>query len=930
MSNKCRFLILIIFCVTLGSKGQGKNKDYHFDGKISEEVLRHYLSRAITMAEVCTGPAYKVDGQDNCRVDDIRFIKNTGAKFVGRAIFRWGSEKLFLEPEFLSYAVNVINQVHAFDDEVVFQAAVFEIVTKQVNDIPVPEYVFKAFDLPVEKRNFNYRAMLFPSGRYKDLWGGGSSVPDITQSETKLWFYYLASSYIDAGIEAIHWGQVSLMGKNDPKLQHWFKMLAMIRQYALENARRGFVINDAHAPDGGFKRENELLMDFHSFPLRIKELEGELMKGILEIGQLDAIYGKSMGGKTASGWSCEHLPYLVEFDNFGVSDHPGKANVKDPFIWGYDDISWFSLKGIEAQEEWLEYAYTWLKLNDNDGYIQMPACRVVTDGKNPKYKYKANIKSDTCPTGTGLETKIKELWSGVNNLSWEELSKQYKVPEWFTSARFGVWVHWGAQSVPESGGGWYARHMYMTDVGKETWGENAYNYHNKTYGHPSEKGFKDVIHEWKAENLDTDKLLNYFKNDLGARYFMALAHHHDNFDNWNSTHHEWNTVNVGPKRDIIGEFSKSAKKYDIPFGVSTHDERFFEWMLPAFSADKTGEFKGVPYDGRMTIEDGKGTWWEGLDPATLYGLSPEKRTPEWAELWKYNWMLRMKELLTTYDVDFMWFDGWGFPFGKYGKEAFRTFYNHSLNTHGKINAVIAGKIPDESAVLQDIERGVESKILAHSWQSISTFADWFYKKDQAPRHNSRSIIELLIDVVSKNGNYVLNVELLPDGTIPSDHKVILDGFGDWLKLNGEAIYDSKPWKVHGDNFFSHLTSERGKAAVTDLEALKKKEEKADLQFNNRDKNSIPYRHDEVRFTTKDDVLYVILLNPTKGAIELSSLGLKSKFNTGKIESIELIGSNKEIKYQQTDDKLILNVPAKRPNNYASVFKIKGICHNSGN
>ena len=138
-------------------------------------------------------------------------------------------------------------------------------------------------------------------------------------------------------------------------------------------------------------------------------------------------------------------------------------------------------------------------------------------------------------------------------LTWEELREQYEFPEWYTEARFGIWVHWGAQTQPEQGGGWYARHLYMQDVGKQNWGKNAYSYHNKTYGHPSEKGFKDVIHEWKAENLDTDALLKYFKK-LGAKYFVALANHHDHFDNFNSTYHPWNSVNVGPKRDIFGEF----------------------------------------------------------------------------------------------------------------------------------------------------------------------------------------------------------------------------------------------------------------------------------------------------------------------------------------------------------------------------------------
>ena len=221
-------------------------------------------------------------------------------------------------------------------------------------------------------------------------------------------------------------------------------------------------------------------------------------------------------------------------------------------------------------------------------------------------------------------------FSQEKELSWEEQREQYQFPKWYTEARFGIWVHWGAQTEPKEGGGWYARHMYMQDVGDQEWGRNAYEYHCKTYGHPSEIGYKDVLNEWKAENLDTDALLKYFKK-IGAKYFVALANHHDRFDNFNSTHLEWNSVNVGPKKDIIGEFSKSAKKHNIPFGVSSHDDRFLSWWLPAFGSDDSGKYKGIPYDGHMTIEDGKGKWWEGMDPAKLYGLAPSKRTPEYIE-----------------------------------------------------------------------------------------------------------------------------------------------------------------------------------------------------------------------------------------------------------------------------------------------------------
>ncbi len=502
-----------------------------------------------------------------------------------------------------------------------------------------------------------------------------------------------------------------------------------------------------------------------------------------------------------------------------------------------------------------------------------------------------------------------------NELTWEELRERYEFPQWYTEARFGIWVHWGAQTQPEEGGGWYASHMYKQN-GAPTWGANAYPYHNKTYGHPSEKGFKDVIHEWKAENLDTDALIKYFKG-IGAKYFMAMANHHDHFDNFNSTHHPWNSVNVGPKRDIIGEFSESAKKYEIPFGVSSHDDRFLKWFLPAFGSDTYGHKKGIPYDGRLTKEDGKGKWWEGLDPAGLYGLPPEKRPPGYQDQIGKNFMLRHQELVTKYDVDMIWFDGGGFPYGEYGKEACRTLFNNSLRKHGEITAVVAGKFRGEPSTVADIERGGALEILPHPWQGTLTFTHWFYKTEIPSRHNARTVIENMVDVNSKNGNLLLNVELLPDGTIPPDHKAVLDEIGTWVNLHGEAIYASKPWKIFGDNLNS---IERAKNIENaDVKAVKKKSN----HFNARTIASQPYGHDEVRFTTNKDKLYVFVLNPKEGKIEIPSLGLNSEFAPQTIRSIKLIGSKAKIEFKQDEEKLTLIVPEKRPNQYTSVFEVKG-------
>ncbi|WP_186755866.1 alpha-L-fucosidase [Echinicola salinicaeni] len=508
--------------------------------------------------------------------------------------------------------------------------------------------------------------------------------------------------------------------------------------------------------------------------------------------------------------------------------------------------------------------------------------------------------------------------------SWEDLRKEYKFPAWYTEARFGIWVHWGAQTEPLQGGGWYARHMYQQDVGNQLWGKNAYAYHNKTYGHPSEIGYKDVLNEWKAERLDTDALVSYFKK-LGAKYFVALANHHDHFDNFNSTYHPWNSVNMGPKRDIIKEFEVSCEKFNMPYGVSSHDDRFLSWWLPAFGSDTSGRYKGVPYDGHMTKEDGKGKWWEGLNPADLYGLPPEKRTPEYIEEVKQNWVQRHKELVTKYDIDFLWFDGYGFPYDEYGKEVCEAFFNHKLEEKGEIDAVIAGKVSGESMLVKDIERGGADEILPYPWQGITTLRTWFYKEDPERmeyNQNARTIIELLADYMSKNGNLLLNVELLADGTIPEEQRIILDDIGAWVNLNSEAIYATKPWVIYGDNLNSYLKSEDSGVTETDIKALEEQHKSG--HFNERTLESPAYGHDEVRFVTKGDVLYVIVLNPAAGDIELPSLGLSSGYQVGKVTDIEMIGSGEQVKFNQMDEKLVLSVPSERPNIFATVFKLNGV------
>jgi len=210
-----------------------------------------------------------------------------------------------------------------------------------------------------------------------------------------------------------------------------------------------------------------------------------------------------------------------------------------------------------------------------------------------------------------LQTEyLKEsIIKGPFKPTWESL-QNYQTPEWFRDAKFGMWAHWGPQCQPEAGD-WYARNMYQE-------GSRQYKIHLQKYGHPSKFGFKDVINEWKAEKWDPEELVSLYKN-AGAQYFMALANHHDNFDLYDSKYQKhWNAIKIGPKKDLIGGWAKAARSNGLPFGVSVHASHAWRWYEVAQRSDKTGQYAGIPYDGKMTKADGKGKWWEGLDPQELY------------------------------------------------------------------------------------------------------------------------------------------------------------------------------------------------------------------------------------------------------------------------------------------------------------------------
>ena len=302
--------------------------------------------------------------------------------------------------------------------------------------------------------------------------------------------------------------------------------------------------------------------------------------------------------------------------------------------------------------------------------------------------------------------------------TWESLA-QYKTPDWFRDAKFGIWAHWGPQCEPERGD-WYARGMYLQ-------GDEKYQEHLTQYGHPSEFGFKDVIHAWKAERWDPQALVALYKQ-AGAEYFVAMANHHDNLDLWDSRHQPWNSTAVGPKRNVIAEWSEAARAQGLRFGVSVHASHAWSWYEPAQGADAEGPLAGVPYDGKLTKDDGNGTWWEGLDPQDLYeqkhAPTPMAREmyavvdhwfwgngyPPPSEAYCDRFLRRTVDLIDKYEPDLVYFDDSVlplYPVSDVGLRIAAHFYNANPN------AVMNGKFLDEEqrkTMVWDIERGASDAI----------------------------------------------------------------------------------------------------------------------------------------------------------------------------------------------------------------------------
>ena len=454
----------------------------------------------------------------------------------------------------------------------------------------------------------------------------------------------------------------------------------------------------------------------------------------------------------------------------------------------------------------------------------------------------SSVNIDKIMVGKGNLGLPPDIWNlpdlpiakGCYPADWNGLSRLYSVPDWWREAKFGAWAHWDPQSMPENGD-WYARNMYLPDDRSKD-----YEFHVNKFGHPSEYGYKDICHNWVIDKWNPDELMDLFV-EMGAHYFMAMGVHHDNFDCWNSTYQPWNAVNVGPKQDIVGIWEKVARKHGMRFGIGFHNSPGRTWgqfMSVRYTSDKSGPKQGVSYDALQTVMDGKGKWWEGMDPVDLYGPKHDKNDPLHSPF-ANQFMWRVDDAITKYHPDVIYFDehagnslvdlGVNMGLGFLAPSLVANYYNQSMQwNHGKMDVVInlkgvGGKYNSfknnqeliplvDRSLVKSTEAVIESQIAAYPFQTETSIAAWHYRTGQKYM-SAKEVIGQLMQNVSRNGTMLLNITQHGRGNLDSLLTRICKDIGAWLKVNGDAVYGSRPFEVSGEKDVEY-TRNHGKTYAT--------------------------------------------------------------------------------------------------------------------
>ncbi len=477
---------------------------------------------------------------------------------------------------------------------------------------------------------------------------------------------------------------------------------------------------------------------------------------------------------------------------------------------------------------------------------------------------------------------------GRFHANWRSLAG-YRAPDWFRDAKFGIFIHWGVYSVPAFANEWYSRNMYVQ-------GSEAFQHHLATYGLQTKFGYKDFIPLFRAEHFDPNAWIDLFIR-AGAKYVVPVAEHCDGFPMYNSSFTNWDAAKMGPHRDVVGELERAARARGLHFGVSSHRAEHWWW-----------------YDGGMRFpSDVQGAKYAGLyGPAAPMALTGERTrkepNPSHLERWlppsqDYldDWLARSTELVDKYHPDLLYFDWWiGQPAFASRLQQFAAYYYNraAARRQGVVLTYKEGAMPANAATL-DIERGKMDELRLLPWQTDTSVSihSWGYVENDEYR-DPRSLIDELVDVVSKNGNLLLNVGPKSDGTIPQQARNVLLQMGAWLQTNGEAIYGTRPWILYGE----------GPTLVSN--GLEK----------NSDRQS--YTAEDIRFTTHGGTLYATALGwPANGRLLIHTLWRGTPYLSGPVCKVELLGARQTIPFHQQADGLYLTLPSTPPNDFAYVFRI---------
>ena len=474
------------------------------------------------------------------------------------------------------------------------------------------------------------------------------------------------------------------------------------------------------------------------------------------------------------------------------------------------------------------------------------------------------------PTTSKISPVIISNPPGPFDPSWDSLER-YQVPQWYLDAKFGIFIHWGVYSVPGFGNEWYPRNMYVK-------GSPEFEHHVKTYGPQAEFGYKDFIPQLTAAKFDASEWAKLFK-ESGAKYVVPVAEHHDGFAMYPTRRNKWHSVEMGPKRDVVGEIAEAVRGEGMVFGVSSHRAEHW-WFMNG---------------GRAFPSDVQ-------DPAfaEFYGpAQPKEIQPD--ELFLEDWLSRCCELVDLYRPQVFWFDWWieEPAFAPYLRRFAAYYYNRAYAWGLGVGLNYKHEAFPAKAAVFDVERGQLADIRPYFWQTDTATAknSWGYIRNLEYK-TAESIIHDLVDIVSKNGCLLLNIGPRPDGSIPEGDQAILRTIGKWLAVNGEAVYGTRPWKVFGEG-------------PTHIE-----------EGSFKDTNRAAFTPEDIRFTCSGDTLFATVLAWPESEVLIRSLASGLNLFGGEIRDVSLIGVPGNLKWQRGCDGLRVTLPHQRPSTEAFVLKIR--------